>query len=100
MEVSFEKKDNLLLMAFAGRLDTVASGDLMPKIGDAMDPSVSDVTVDCSALDYISSSGLRIFMTLYKRTAAKGGKFPLKNLSPQVCEVLNITGMATLFNIE
>ena len=32
--------------------------------------------------------------------APKGGKLILKNLTPQVGEVLNITGMANLFTIE
>jgi len=100
MDISIEKKQNLLAIAVAGRLDTVNSGEFQKKVDESMDATVTDVTVDCSALEYISSSGLRVFMTLYKRTAPKGGKVTLTRLTPQVGEVLNITGMATLFNIE
>jgi len=100
MEARFEKKDNLLCIKVKGRLDTVTSKDFMAGVEEKMDDSVKDVTVDCSELEYISSSGLRVLMTLYKKTAPKSGKVTLTQLTPQVCEVLNITGMATLFNIE
>ena len=100
MEANFEKKDNRLDICVKGRLDTLTSKDLMEGVDSNMDETVKDVNIDCSGLEYISSSGLRIFMTLYKKTAPKGGKVTLTKLTPQVCEVLNITGMATLFNIE
>jgi anti-anti-sigma factor len=100
MEISFQKNDTLLSIKVEGRLDTITSGDFMTRIDENMGEEITDVVIDCSQLVYISSSGLRVFMTLYKRTAPKGGKLVLKGLTPQVGEVLNITGMANLFTIE
>jgi len=100
METIFEKKQNLLAIAVKGRLDAVTSADFMKKVEEQMDGDIADVAIDCSGLEYISSSGLRVFMTIYKRLAPKGGALKLKNLTPQVGEVLNITGMAALFVIE
>ena len=100
MELSFERKDNLLSIKVEGRLDTITSGEFMAKIEENFSDEITDVAIDCSELVYISRSGLRVFMTLYKRTTPKGGKLILRGLTPQVGEVLNITGMANLFAIE
>ncbi len=100
METKFEKTADNLFIKVNGRLDTIASRDFMTDVTTWLDSGVHDVVVDCEELEYISSSGLRVLMTIYKKTAPAGGTLTLKKLTPQVGEVLNITGMASLFNIE
>ena len=100
MEAFFNKEGGLLSVKVSGRLDTLSSNDLMSKVKENLDDTVKEVAVDCSNLTYISSSGLRVLMTIYKKIAPKGGALTLMDLTPQVGEVLNITGMANLFNIE
>ena len=100
MEAQFDKPGSSLSIKVTGRLDTLASRDFMTQVTEQLDNGIRDVTIDCSGLEYISSSGLRVLMTIYKRTTPIGGTLTLKDLTSQVGEVLNITGMATLFNIE
>ena len=100
MELNFVKEGFLLSITVKGRLDTITSADFMNAVVANLADDVVNVAIDCSELSYISSSGLRVFMTIYKNTAPKGGRLILKNLTPQVGEVLNITGMANLFTIE
>ncbi|MBO7544605.1 MAG: STAS domain-containing protein [Bacteroidales bacterium] len=100
MELNFGKEGILLSITVKGRLDTITSADFMNAVLENLGDDVVNVAIDCSELTYISSSGLRVFMTIYKKTAPRGGKLILKNLTPQVGEVLNITGMANLFAIE
>ena len=100
MEAQFEQNGSNLSIKVTGRLDTIASRDFMTQVEEHLDKGISDVVIDCSELEYISSSGLRVLMTIYKRTAPIGGSLTLRQLTPQVGEVLNITGMASLFNIE
>lgn len=100
MEAIFNKDGRLLSVKVSGRLDTISSNDLMAKVKETLDDNVRDVVVDCSELTYISSSGLRVLMTIYKQTVPYEGSLTLRNLTQQVGEVLNITGMANLFTIE
>ena len=100
MELNFGKEGILLSITVKGRLDTITSADFMNAVLENLGDDIVNVAIDCSELTYISSSGLRVFMTIYKKTAPRGGKLILKNLTPQVGEVLNITGMANLFAIE
>ena len=100
MEATFNKSGSKLSIGIKGRLDTVTSRDFMSELTWKLTEDTVDVDIDCSGLEYISSSGLRAFMVIYKNITPKGGKLVLKSVTPQVGEVLNITGMATLFNIE
>ena len=100
MEINSEKKGNCLSISAKGRLDTVASREFMKWTDNNLGEDIKDVVLDCSDLTYISSSGLRVLMTIYKTITTRQGTLSLKDLTPQVGEVLNITGMASLFNIE
>ena len=58
------------------------------------------VIVDCEGMDYISSSGLRVFLVTYKMIAQKGGKLSIRNLQPLVKNVFDMSGFSQIFNIE
>ena len=58
------------------------------------------VIVDCEGMDYICSSGLRVFLGLYKMIAQKGGKLIIRTLLPLVKTVFDMSGFSQIFNIE
>ena len=58
------------------------------------------VIIDCSGMDYICSSGLRVFLGTYKMIAQKGGKLIIRNLQPLVKNVFDMSGFSQIFNIE
>ena len=58
------------------------------------------VIIDCSGMDYICSSGLRVFLGTYKMIAQKGGKLIIRNLQPLVKNVFDLSGFSQIFNIE
>ena len=58
------------------------------------------VIIDCSGMDYICSSGLRVFLGTYKMIAQKGGKLMIRNLQPLVKNVFDMSGFSQIFNIE
>ena len=66
-----------------------------------LDVNLGDlVVVDCTGMSYICSSGLRIFLSLNKNITTKGGKLIIKNLTPLVKGVFNMSGFSQIFNIE
>ena len=58
------------------------------------------IILDCSELAYISSSGLRLFLTLRKAAANKGGNVIVKSISDDIRQVFMMTGFLNLFKIE
>ena len=58
------------------------------------------VIVDCEGMDYICSSGLRVFLSTYKKIAQEGGKLIIRNLQPLVKNVFDMSGFSQILNIE
>jgi anti-sigma B factor antagonist len=56
--------------------------------------------MDCTEMSYISSSGLRIFLTLRKAAAEKGGKVIVRGISNDIRNVFMMTGFLNLFEIQ
>ena len=63
-----------------------------------MDGADKHIVLDCSKLEFISSSGLRLFLMLRKATIAKGGDVTITGVSPEIKQVFTITGFYSLFH--
>lgn len=100
MKVSIKKEGAETVVSIDGRLDTVNAAEFQQKMDDMADADAAHVTVDCAGMEYISSSGLRAFISLLKRAGRLGGKVTVKNLSSSAREVFDMTGFSALFGIE
>lgn len=99
MNIRIEHEGNIVVARFAGRLDTAAAVEIMPDIQTLADQADKHIVLDCSELAYISSSGLRLFLTLRKESAAKGGKLQVRNINADIRQVFMMTGFISLFDI-
>jgi anti-anti-sigma factor len=70
------------------------------KAADQMAQFTESITLDFSDLHYISSMGLSVLVTTYKRLDAEGHSITLKNLSSHVRDVFQYTKLDQLFIIE
>lgn len=84
----------------AGRLDTINAEKFMTELNGIGDEHLKSVEIDCTELEYISSSGLRAFITLLKRSQKNGGNIVLTGMNKSVREVFDITGFSNLFTIK
>lgn len=100
MEVIINQKGQETLVGLVGRLDTPASIEITPQIEELKEATAGTVILDCKALEYISSSGLRLFLGLRKAAAEKGGKIVVSNISPEIRSVFMMTGFLNLFEIR
>lgn len=86
------------VLKIVGRLDTTTAPEL-EKFADQELGAANELVLDMSALEYISSAGLRVVLKLQKMMAAKGG-MKLTNVNESVMEVFEITGFADILTIE
>ena len=100
MEVRIERGNNELTVYLIGRLDTPSSLEIAPQMNELSEQAGGTIVLDCTELSYISSSGLRIFITLRKAAAAKGGKIIVRNISNEIRSVFMMTGFLNLFEIQ
>jgi anti-sigma B factor antagonist/stage II sporulation protein AA (anti-sigma F factor antagonist) len=88
------------VIAIKGRLDTVNAPQFEKNIAEVIAGDMKNVALDCTELDYISSSGLRLFLTMQKTANAKQGRLSLKGMKEEIIEVFNMTGFSALFIFE
>lgn len=100
MEVIITKQENEVTAQLCGRLDTPASQDIANDVETLVGAAGGTIILDCTELEYISSSGLRIFLTLRKAAAEKGGKVIVRNITPAIRSVFMMTGFLNLFEIQ
>ena len=100
MEVFIEKENNVTTARFVGRLDTPASQEVSQSIEPILNDPTGTIVLDCTEMSYISSSGLRIFLTIRKAAAAKGGNVIVKDINNDIRQVFMMTGFLNLFEIQ
>ena len=99
MEVTINTQDNKTFVVINGRIDTTNVDQFQQAINKLMEVERPDIDIDCTALSYTSSQGLRSFLTLQKSVMKNGGKMVLRNMNPQVKEVFDITGFSNIITI-
>lgn len=97
MTIQIEKSENCVLVTLIGSLDTDAAMQAEPQLL-AIEPT--DITLDCGAVDYIASSGLRLFLQLVKKARSAGKKITLRGVNPSVMEILKVTHFDQMFTLE
>ena len=70
MELKINNQENEIQAVLTGRLDTVASTQFATDMKPLLDNADKTIVLNCERLEFISSSGLRLFLTLRKATLA------------------------------
>lgn len=99
MEVHEKKTGNYLVVNLSGRLDSSNYGELEKKLFEFIEKGEKQIVVDCSALIYISSSGLRVLLMALKKITSVGGKFYLCSLQENIREIFDIAGFSSIFKL-
>ena len=99
MNITIEHEGNKTIACLIGRLDTAAATEVANDFQTLADEAAGQIVLDCTELEYISSSGLRLFLTLRKQSASKGGKLQVQNINADVRQVFMMTGFISLFEI-
>ncbi len=86
-----------LVIALEGRLDTSTAPELEAVIKEEL-AGIDSAVLDFEKLEYISSAGLRVLLSTHKALMSKGGLM-IKNVRPEIMEVLEITGFSDILNI-
>ena len=93
-----EEKEGTLYLAPTGRLDTVASSELIEKLKEVETAGV-DIDVDLAGVAYISSAGLRLLVSLQKKAAASGKTMVIRNPNAVGKEVFRVSGFNKTFTV-
>lgn len=100
MKTIIQEENNNQVIYFEGRLDTSASSQVQQEVQPIIDNVKSDIILDCTKLDYISSSGLRIFLSILKSAKPLDKHVYIKGLNNDLRQVFTMTGFINLFEFK
>lgn len=92
MNITVSQDDDLMIIVLQGRLDIAGSIELEKWADNDFDPSICNVTMDFSQLDYISSAGLRSMLNMSKLLKKNSFDFSICSAQDHIREVFEISG--------
>ncbi len=86
------------IFVLRGRLDADTVAEVEAELLRVVAETATHLVIDATALDYISSAGLRAVLMAIKRMRAKGGGLSITGMRGGVREVMDLTGITTLLS--
>ena len=100
MNITIQETDAKIVATLAGELDTAAAQEAEKQLQPLLDSKGKEVVLDCTKLEYISSSGLRVLLSILKQAQSVGSRVVLKNVNDVIRDVLELTGFISIFEFE
>ena len=100
MTTTIKEENNNQVVYLDGHLDTAVSMQVQKDLEPLINNINSDVILDCEKLQFISSSGLRIFLSILKSAKPAGHHVYIRKLNNNLRQVFTITGFINLFEFQ
>ena len=91
--------DGLVNVTLVGRLDTPAAESAEPQLVASLVPRGARAVVDLSRLEFVSSMGLRMFITIARDLARNNGKLVLHSPQPWVNVMFTTAALHTIISV-
>ena len=100
MNTKIEEIDGKFVATLEGEMDTSAATEAEEVLKPLYNSNGKDVIIDCSGLEYIASSGLRILLSILKGAKATGSKVVMRGMNDDIKNVFKLTGFISIFEFE
>lgn len=102
MELKTEEsyRDGMPVIELKGRLDAVTSEAFQKLLLAKIENTQEDLVLECSGLEFVSSAGLRTFLTAQKALQARGCQLRLRNVEDIIMKILVMTGFDKFLKID
>lgn len=100
MKIDIKNEQDITYIDLTGRIDTNTSPELQSKLEEYYNKVGFQLILNFEGIDYISSAGLRVLLLIQKKANAVKGTMVLKNVSPEIKEVFEMTGFLDILTIE
>ena len=97
LECIVSEDSGFRILLLKGRIDGISSPDIERRLSELVLEGDRRIIVDFSEVMYISSAGLRVFLSAQKKLVKAGGEIILYRVPPAVADVFEMGGLAGLF---
>ena len=99
MEIRTRREGDVFVVDMVGRLDSRASGPVSTELNQIAQGGHRKILLNVAGVEYISSAGLKILMSVRKRLEQHpgGGAIRLAAARPHVLDVFRLSGLDAVF---
>ena len=99
MTINVERDFELVVLEITGRLDTTTAPNLDAVINE-LSEDIKELVFNMAELEYISSAGIRVILSAYKKMNQSGGIMRIEKANEIVREVFEMTGLSEMLDWE
>ncbi len=99
MDVKLRQKNDIYVLDLAGRMDINASDAINKNIDEILSSQGKKVLMNFAHIDFVSSPGLVILVSILKKVKKSEGRIVLCNLQSYVKEVFEVTQLTKVFDV-
>ena len=98
MTIKKNNEGEVATVVVEGRLDTMTAPELQGALSE-YPGDVRRLVFDFSELEYISSAGLRVLLSMHKQMSSVGGEIQVAHANTAVKDVFEMTGFSDIFTV-
>ena len=100
MDITEEKKNGVLIITIKGRLDAISSPTAEKHVFELINTGADKLVLDLAGVNYLSSAGMRMLLSTTKKLKSLPGKMVLSSVTPNVMDVLKMSGFDHVLDIS
>lgn len=99
LNIDKHQQDGEVVVMVAGEIDAFTAPMLREELFPLAEEKNKIITVNLKDVSYLDSTGLGVFVGLFKQLKENGGELRLIELSDRLVRLFNITGLNNIMNI-
>jgi anti-sigma B factor antagonist len=99
MNTDIKHEDSVTIVAVNGSVDALTAPDLAHAIVDEIAEGHVDLVIDLTAVDFMSSAGLRTLLGALKESRSQGGDLRITSTNPGIDKVLKMSGFNNIAKV-
>jgi len=100
LSINVKETDILLDIAVDGEIDAYTAPKLRDRLFPLSEKSGVNMVINLSGVSYMDSTGLGVFVGVFKNVKANGGQFKINGLSGRLQRLFAITGLADIIDVN
>ena len=100
MNTRIEELEGKYIAYLEGEMDTAAATEAEQILKPLYTAEGKEIIIDCTGLEYIASSGLRILLSILKGAKASGSRVVMRGVNDDIKNVFKLTGFINIFEFE
>jgi len=100
LKIDKHQSNKEILVIVAGEIDAFTAPKLREELFPLAEEKQQSIIVNLRDVSYLDSTGLGVFVGLFKQLKENGGELRLEDLSDRLKRLFEITGLSNIMNIS